>query len=91
MVVELLETGEILVELKGEASRPILRDFLETTDRPKISLKFGDPLLLLLPMTSEEKGCVLGGIGRYRNPEKERQQKEPDNLVIEAKKQLDLK
>ena len=91
VVVELLETGEILVELNGEASRRILCDFLETTDRPRISLQPGDPVLLLLPRTSEEKGCVLGRIGRYRSPKKESEGKESENLVIEAKKQLDLK
>ena len=91
VVVEVLETGEISVEMKMGAHRRILCDFLETTDRPGILLQPGDPVLLLLPKTSEEKGCVLGRIGRYRRPEKHKEQKAPENLVIEAKKQLDLK
>ena len=91
VVVEVLENGEISVEVKVGAHRRILCDFLETTDHPRISLQPGDPVLLLLPKTSEEKGCVLGRIGRYQSPEKEREKKEPENLVIEAKKQLDLK
>jgi len=88
VVVEMLETGEILVELNEDKSRRILCDFLETADRSTISLQPGDPVLMLLPKTPEDKGCVLGRIGRYRSPEKK---KEPDNLVIEAKRQLDLK
>jgi hypothetical protein len=90
VVIEILESGEITVEVKAGAHRRILCDFLETTDRPGISLKPGDAVLLLLPKTSEEKGCVLGRIGRYREPEKEVKQKAPDNLVVEAKKRLDL-
>ena len=89
VVVEILETGEISVEVKVGAHRRILCDFLEMTDQPQISLQTGDLILLLLPKTSEEKGCVLGRIGRYREPEIK--QKEPENLVIEANKQLKLK
>ena len=39
VVVEILETGEISVEVKMGAHRRILCDFLETTDRPGISLQ----------------------------------------------------
>ena len=90
VVVEILENGEISVEVKVGAHRLILCDFLETSDQPKVSLRPGDPVLFLLPRTSEEKGCVLGRIGRYRKPEKEIKKK-PENLVVEAKKRIDLK
>ena len=91
VVAEILETGEIAVEVKAGAHRRILCDFLETSDQPRVTLQPGDPVLLLLPSTTEEKGCVLGRIGRYRKPEKESVKKQPENLVIEAKKQIDLK
>jgi hypothetical protein len=90
-VVEILESGEISVEINIGAHRLILCDFLETSDQPTVLLQPGDPVLLLLPRTSEENGCVLGRIGRYREPVKEIKKKEPDNLVVEAKKRIDLK
>lgn len=91
LVVELLETGEILVEVDGEMPRRILCGFLETSDQPTMSLEPGDAVLLFLPKTLEEKGCVLGRIGRYRRPEKESEGSERQHVVIEAKKELTLK
>jgi hypothetical protein len=91
IVSEIHETGEVSIEVKVGEHRLILCDFLETSDQPRVSLQVGDLVLFLLPRTSEEKGCVLGRIGRYREPEKEIKKKAPENLVVEAKKQLDLK
>lgn len=90
-VVEILKTGEISVEVRVQAHRLILCDFLETSDSTSVSLQIGDRVLILMPKTSEENGCVLGKIGRYSHPENQEELKSPDNVVIEAKKQLDLK
>ena len=91
IVVEILESGEFLVEVKDGPHRLIHCDFLETSDQTLIFLRPGDSVLFLLPKTSEEKGCVLGRIGRYKNQKKELDKKIPENLVFEAKERLDLR
>jgi len=86
VVVELLETGEILVDVPGDPPRRTLCDFLQTTDGPALSLEPGHVVLVLLPRTLKEHGCVLGRVGRYRRPDQE-----SNDAVIEAKKSLTLK
>jgi hypothetical protein len=46
-------------------------------------------VILLLPRTLEEKGCVLGRVGRYVSPASP--DGGPKSIVIEATKDLTLK
>jgi len=87
--VDILQTGEILVDLDGDKARRILCDFLEVCERPVLVLRRGDAVLVALPRTLEEKGCVLGRLGAYLSPDSS--EGEPRSLVIEAKKNVTLK
>lgn len=89
-VIALPETGEILVEVQGEQSEPILCDFLVSSLAPPPDLHQGDTVLVHLPGTEGEKGCVLGRVGAYRRPQPA-DQAIPDQIVIEAGKELTLK
>jgi hypothetical protein len=88
-VVDILQTGEILVDVAGKKSQRILCDFLEVCAQPLLVLRPGDAVLVVLPGTLEEKGCVLGRVGPYVSPDSS--EGEPRSIVIEAKKDLTLK
>lgn len=90
LVAEILPTGEILATFPEEiTSRRVLCGFLEICDRPILTLQTGDAVLVLMPQTLGETGCVLGRIGRYQGTDAE--YTEPQHIVIEAKKELKLK
>src|SRR5262245_31085523 len=87
LIEEVLESGQILVNLGGQPPRRALCDFLETTDGPAPALAPGDAVLVLTPATLEERGCVLGRVGRYRAPAAGA----PKDVVVEARGSLTLK
>jgi hypothetical protein len=86
-VVSCLDTGEILVRTEAEPPAQVLCDFLVTSSAPPPELRPGDRVLLLLPPSEDEKGCVLGRIGAYRKPEPA----VPQQIVLEAQKEVTLK
>ena len=88
-IADMLQTGEILVDLVTDSGGRILCDFLETSDGPNPLLRIGDRVLVMLPATLEQKGCVLGRIGPYVSPQSG--DSEPRSVVIEAKKELTLR
>ncbi len=89
-VIAFLESGEILVEVQGEQSERMLCDFLVSSSAPPPELQVGDTVLVHPPAENEENGCVLGRVGAYRKPEAV-DPAVPDNIVIEAQKELILK
>ncbi|MCI0379992.1 MAG: hypothetical protein L0215_20615 [Gemmataceae bacterium] len=90
MVVELLEEGEILVEVPGQPPLRLLCDFLRSADAAGLTLQPGDGVLVSLPRNLDEKGCVLGRIGTYRRPEPQ-EPPETTQVVVQADKELVLK
>jgi len=90
IVVSLLDTGEILVDVKAKKrAKRILCDFLETTEAPMVALSPGDTVLVVLPGSLDEKGCVLGRVGRYVSPNSA--EGDLKSIVIEATRDLTLK
>jgi hypothetical protein len=86
-IVELHEDGAILVDVKrGKSSRRMLCDFLETAEGTGLNLTPGEHILVLLPRTLNERGCVLGRVGRYRQPDPG----PPKEVTIKAKCGLKL-
>lgn len=83
-VVEILTTGEILVEIDEGTPRRVLCDFLESAANHRIALEPGDPVLISPPTSLDEKGCVLGKVGPYRAPE-------TSHVVISADEELTIK
>ncbi len=82
-VVELCRTGEILVQSTQDPNQTLLCDFLETSDSPALTLDIGDRVLYLPCGSLLEKGCVVGRIGAYREPDR-------DHVQISANSSLKL-
>ncbi len=70
-VVELCRSGEILVQSAQDPNQRLLCDFLETCDAPSLTLAVGDRVLYLPCGSLLEKGCVVGRVGSYREPDRE--------------------
>lgn len=85
--------GAALVGCEREKSEKILCDVLQTSEGPGLRLAPGDNVLVWLPENEQERGVVLGRIGPSRAPvvEPGKKQDTPDELVIEAKKNLTFK
>lgn len=85
--------GVVLVGCEHEKSEKTLCDVLQTSEASSLLLTSGDTVLVWLPESDEERGVVLGRIGPSRAPvvEPEKKQDTPDELVIEAKKNLTFK
>ena len=83
-VVELCQSGEILIRSLAESNHTVLCDFLESADTPALLLEVGDRVLFLPCNSLLEKGCVLGRIGAYKKPDH-------DNVQITAGNSLELK
>lgn len=81
-ILEIGQTGELLVEALTDGRQPVLCDFLQTGAAP--DLRIGDEVLLLPPENMAAKGCVLGRIGSYVAPSRER-------VVVEAEQELVLR
>lgn len=81
-IEEILETGEIIVSA-GTAGR-ILCDFLQISHAPVLVLNKGDAVLFVPAASPDEKGVVMGRVGRYVAPDL-------DHVTIEAHRTLTLK
>jgi hypothetical protein len=82
-VHDLFESGDVGIRPEG-MDAGILCDVLQTSDEPALSLQPGDQVLLLLSKEPDGRGCVLGRIGPYRAPDRER-------VTIEAERELTLR
>ena len=83
----------VAVGCEREKAEKILCDVLQTSKGDSLVLAVGDTVLVWLPEDEQERGVVLGRIGPSRAPavEPEKTKEAPDELVIEAKKNLTLK
>lgn len=90
LIAEILDGGEISVQVSPDPSSRIRCDFLETGHELTPSLSPGDLVLVLRPTAPGQNGCVLGRIGRYRPPQEE-PSTPPDHVVIEAGEMLTIK
>ena len=88
-LLELAEDGTLLVGIADDPPRRILCDYLQTTGGPGPRLRPGDVVVLALPRSLDEKGCVLGRVGAYRAPEPP-PVVDKQRVVIEADKDLVL-
>jgi hypothetical protein len=89
-VLELSESGEILVAVSATEPFRLWCDYLQTTDFPAVTLQVGCPVLVSLPQNANEKGCVLGRIGPYRQPELP-EPADTRKVVVEAQQELELR
>jgi hypothetical protein len=86
-ILDLPESGEIVVRVP-RASISVPCDFLEPLGQANPVLRVGDEVLVLLPEGDQERGCVLGRVGKYRTGASAQPQ---DHVVIEAGETLSLK
>jgi len=80
--------GRIFVNMDQEIQdgvmpRRVLCDYLQTTESDNVKLVAGDRVLVLMPSGPEQCGCVLGKLGTYQSPNK-------DKVLIKADKELTL-
>jgi hypothetical protein len=87
LITEILENGELVVQVPPDEENRIRCDFLETGRNATPELKTGDLVLVMQPAGLGQNGCVLGRIGRYHPPQPEEQH----HVVIEATEMLTLK
>jgi len=92
-VLSIRADASVLVVCEFGRVDKVLCNILETIDGPQLRLAAGDKVLIWLPESDEERGVVLGRIGRSHAPDIEPKTTEetPDEIVIEAKKNLTLK
>lgn len=92
-VVTVREDGLVIVECEYESAIEVPCDVIQTGESVGLKLEPGDTVLVWLPESDEERGIVLGRIGPSHTSvvEQEKKQETPDELVIEAKKNLTLK
>jgi hypothetical protein len=90
IIVDILESGEVLVQVSPDTATRLRCDFLETSANATLQLELGDQVLVLSPDASGQNGIVLGRIGRYRVPQVQANQL-ADHVVLEAKETLRLK
>ena len=65
-VVEILDSGEIIVSVLGVSCASFPCDVL--LGSPSLSLMVGDPVVALSPSVREARGVVLGRVGPYTLP-----------------------
>lgn len=83
-IVDLPESGEIVVRFDEAAARLVACRFLETTSKDPPVLRKGDRVLVLSPEEPGGKGCVLGRIGVYRAPDRKR-------VVLDADEEITVR
>jgi hypothetical protein len=81
-VVEVLSTGEVRVQWLGKKPSHHLCDFLDTG--APVKLRPGDQVLVVPGSSPEEKGCVLGRVGPYREPPTK-------HVVLSAEEELTIR
>ena len=79
---------EVILEI--QPTKRICCDLLQTSEVDGLCLAPCDTVLVWLPENDEQRGVVLGRIGPIR-ADISKQKETPDELVIEAKKNLTLK
>jgi hypothetical protein len=85
-VVRLLDDGTVSVTGRAEETE-LLCDVLETSGQAT-RLEAGDQVLVWRPQDEEERGVVLGRIGRAASPADAGL---PDEIVVEAGKKLTIR
>ena len=86
-VIELTEGGDVGVVVPGEPPLRLRCALLRTTDRPTLTLSLGDRVLVLLPESPGERGCVLGVVADYASP---RPEPVPATLRLEASDRVEI-
>ena len=89
-IAKCLDTGEILVRTDDEPTVQVLCDVVITSADSAVSFADGDPVLVLLPKTQDEKGCILGRIGTCPRPD-DGTQPDREHVVIDANEGLTLR
>jgi hypothetical protein len=85
--------GAVLVLCQGDQTRRLLCDVVQTAYLP-VLLEPGDTVVILVPDSEEGRGIIFGriGQGQVAPPEPDPAAEDvPDELIIEAKKNLTLK
>jgi hypothetical protein len=77
-----LPNGEIRVQWLGKKPGHCLCDFLDTG--APVKLRPGDRVLVVPGSNPEEKGCVLGRVGPYREPQTKQ-------VVLSAEEELTIR
>jgi hypothetical protein len=90
IIVDFLESGEVIVQVSPDGTPPIRCDFMQTSANVTLQLNLGDQVIVMSPESPEQNGVVLGRIGRYRVPQTQGSQP-PDHVEIEARETLTLK
>ena len=92
-VLSVSADASVLVACESGRFDKVICNKLETSEGTRLRLAVGDNVLVWLPESDEERGVVLGRIGpsRAADVKPEQKQETPDELVIEAKKNLALK
>jgi hypothetical protein len=80
VIRDIYRNGDLLVAL-GDTE--LVCDFLETGANSMLKLRTGDQVLVLPPAQAQERACVLGRIGAYREPDTER-------VTVSAERELTL-
>ena len=85
--------GSVSINCPSEKTTGLICDILQTSERTRLHLGVGDTVLVWLPESDDEHGVVLGRIGPSHAPAAEPKNagEAPDEMVIEAKKNLTLK
>jgi hypothetical protein len=89
-IADILESGEIMVQVPPHRTTLIRCDVLETSTNVTLQLSLGDRVLVMNSEFPEQNGVLLGRVGRYRMPQAQASQP-PDHVVVEAKETLTLK
>ncbi|MHC4216005.1 MAG: hypothetical protein ACYSWP_21855 [Planctomycetota bacterium] len=89
-VVFVRSTNFVDVVIETQPEKKISCNVMQTSDGSGLRLAAGDTVLVWLPEGDEERGVVLGRIGPSRAAVN-KQKETPDEIVIEAKKNLTFK
>lgn len=90
LIVELLETGEIVVGLSSNSPKLIRCDCLESNMHPGVEMHIGDKVLVAIVGDSNSDGVILGRISRYRKQSKATPSKTQEHLTVESTESLSL-
>lgn len=85
MVKQITEAGDVLVEIPDEPTRPLLCDVM--FGGVPLVLSVDDVVILWTPSAANERGIILGRVGRYAAPGAATKKQ----LSLEASESLSLK
>lgn len=88
-VVEVRPDGAILCICDGEDAA-FACQLLQSSEGPAVAMAPGDAVLVWLSGREPDAGVILGRLGRSRPPAPKTEET-PDELVLEAKKEITLK